>query len=84
MFNLNISRKFFGKHKKYHDILRLHRVRGGRAQVQFVTPTSSQKLPKSFHPAGELEAPIGGVIKPLRYASTAAPLNALPMKTSNS
>jgi hypothetical protein len=44
----------------------------------------SSKDAKKFSPSGEPEARIGGVIKGLRYPSTAAPLNALPMKASNS
>jgi hypothetical protein len=41
-------------------------------------------IAKKFSPSGAPEAPIGGGIVALRYPRTAAPLNALPMKASNS
>jgi hypothetical protein len=47
-------------------------------------PRHDSKAAKTFSPSGEPEAPIGGVIKALRYPSTAAPSNAWPMKASNS
>jgi len=52
--------------------------------VTVCTQSSWVHLLKTFHPTGESEAPICCVIRGLRYMSTAAPLNALQMDTSNS
>jgi len=56
----------------------LNPILPGNFRVHFV-PQRLTKKAKNIHPSGEPHSPICGVIRGLRYQSTAAPQNALQM-----